>query len=156
MASGHVAGQSVVKAAGDPSRKPKRKLNPNKSPPLPDHLKNSIGEIEECETPVLPEHYVIVDDLRYVIPYHFDFRLHAKKRMVGVPLVDLFSTEFPVRPRCFPGGAAAHSTPATPVDTRACRHAMLSPRRRPCAATFTMLREHTQPVCPLFTTGLTP
>lgn len=77
----------------------KGKLNPNKSPPLPDHLKDGI-QIEECETPVIPEHFIIVDNLRYVLPYHFDFKLHAKKRMVGVPIVDLFASEFPVRPRC--------------------------------------------------------
>lgn len=75
------------------------KLNPNKSPPVPDHLRTGIA-IEECDTPVLPEHFMIVDNLRYVLPYYFDFRLHAKKRMVGVPIVDLFATEFPVRPRC--------------------------------------------------------
>ena len=92
-----------AKGKGQPGSTPKGKLNPNKDPPLPDHLKTGISEIEECETPVLPEHFVVVDDLRYVLPYHFDFRLHAKKRMVGVPIVDLFSSEFPVRPRCEPG-----------------------------------------------------
>lgn len=101
MASTTSDGQA--KRKGQLSSTPKGKLNPNKDPPLPDHLKTGISEIEECETPVLPEHFVVVDDLRYVLPYHFDFRLHAKKRMVGVPIVDLFSSEFPVRPRCEPG-----------------------------------------------------
>eukprot|EP00892_Ulva_mutabilis_P001131 jgi/Ulvmu1/11018/UM007_0198.1 len=107
MASGKLAAGSTAKLTGNQDRKPKGKLNPNKSPPVPDHLKSSIGEIEECETPVLPEHYIIVGDLRYVLPYHFDFRLHAKKRMVGVPLVDLFSSEFPVRPRSYYEAALA-------------------------------------------------
>lgn len=89
----------MVTSASMPTKTKKGKVNPNKSPPVPEHLKKNL-EVEEETTRIRPEHYVIIDDLRYVLPYHFDFKLHAKKRMVGVPIVDLFASEFPVRPRC--------------------------------------------------------
>lgn len=76
------------------------KLNPNKAPPIPEHLTATIEVVEECNTPIKPEHFHVENGLRYVLPYHFDFRLNAKKRMVGLGVVDLFTKEFPVRPRC--------------------------------------------------------
>lgn len=52
------------------------------------------------ESPIKPEHFHVEGALRFVLPYHFDFRLNVKKRMVGMSVVDLFTHEFPVRPRC--------------------------------------------------------
>jgi hypothetical protein len=52
-----------------------------------------------CDSPILPEHFHIENGFRYVIPYHFDFKLNVKQRMVGMGVVDLFTREFPVRSR---------------------------------------------------------
>ena len=56
--------------------------------------------VEDATSPILPEHYVERGGLRFALPYHFDFRLHAKARMVGRHPVDVFAAEFPVRGRC--------------------------------------------------------
>ena len=61
---------------------------------------NVVRAICRCDTPIKAEHYLITGGLRYVLPYHFDFRLNVKKRMIGMRVVDLFEREFPVRPRC--------------------------------------------------------
>lgn len=55
--------------------------------------------VEEPTSAITPEHFVTLGGLRYVLPYYFDFKLHAKKRMAGQTLVDLFATEFTARNR---------------------------------------------------------
>jgi hypothetical protein len=68
--------------------------------PIPGHFLGDGISVEEATTPIRPEHFMVVNGMRFVLPYHFDFRLHVKKRMVGQSVVDLFASEFPVRPRC--------------------------------------------------------
>jgi tRNA pseudouridine synthase 9 len=45
--------------------------------------------------------FVFVNGLRFVVPYSFDFVCHVKKRQEGKNIVELFTTEFPNRPRCY-------------------------------------------------------
>ncbi|KAG1657170.1 hypothetical protein FOA52_012285, partial [Chlamydomonas sp. UWO 241] len=51
---------------------------------------------EEADTPPKPSDYVMVDNLRLVSPYYFDFKCFVKQRWVGMNLVQLFSQEFPM------------------------------------------------------------
>jgi hypothetical protein len=76
----------------------------NSQPRLGDALRLEVTAagvaVEDVSTPIREEDFVIVDGLRFVLPYFFDFSMHAKKRMVGRSPVDVFAAEFPVRPRC--------------------------------------------------------
>ena len=66
-----------------------------------DALRSAAGlHIEDQHSPITESDFVTVGNLRYVLPYHFDFRLNAKKRMIGRHPVDVFTDEFPIRSRC--------------------------------------------------------
>jgi hypothetical protein len=58
------------------------------------------AQTEDAATRINPEHFIERGGLRFVLPYFFDFKMHAKKRMAGRHPVELFSAEFPVRDRC--------------------------------------------------------
>eukprot|EP00803_Ostreobium_quekettii_P004195 evm.model.scf_1301EXC.2 EVM.evm.TU.scf_1301EXC.2 scf_1301EXC:10784-21491(+) len=52
---------------------------------------------EGSEPAARPDDYVVVDGLRLVKPYHYDFKCHVKRRWIGRTVVDVFSKEFPAR-----------------------------------------------------------
>jgi hypothetical protein len=59
-------------------------------------------QMEQADTPIVESDFVMTGGLRFVLPYYYDFQMHAKKQMVGQNPVDLFAAEFPVRDRCVP------------------------------------------------------
>jgi hypothetical protein len=63
-------------------------------------------QMEQADTPIVESDFVMTGGLRFVLPYYYDFQMHAKKRMVGQHPVDLFAAEFPVRDRCVPSSCA--------------------------------------------------
>ena len=72
-----------------------------------DALRSDVeAQTETADTPIKPEDFVVLDNLRFALPYFYDFKMHAKARMVGRHPVEVFTAEFPVRDRCvqsFPG-----------------------------------------------------
>jgi hypothetical protein len=80
------------------------KKNSSKEPCLGDALRQEVTaagiDVEDASTRIQEEDFLLVDGLRFALPYFYDFRMHAKKRMVGRLPVDVFAAEFPVRSRC--------------------------------------------------------
>ena len=48
-------------------------------------------QVESSESPARKEDYVIIDGVRLVRPYHFDFVCGMKQRWVGQSIVDIFA-----------------------------------------------------------------
>ena len=69
---------------------------------------------ESSESPALAEDYAIIDGVRLVRPYHFDFVCGMKQRWVGQSIVDIFSRVGPAV-ISFWGGLAA-----VPAGGRGC------------------------------------
>ena len=61
--------------------------------------------------------YVVVDGVRLVRPYAFDFVCHVKRRQAGLDVVEAFAREFPGRPRSY--YEAAHATGLLRVEKAA-------------------------------------
>ena len=99
-------------AAADPTHKQFRSRQqqdsgaaaapPQHSSALRDTVAAAGAAVEHNASPITAACFVERGGLRFALPYWFDFRLHAKKRMAGRHPVDVFATEFPVRPRCAP------------------------------------------------------
>ncbi|MEW5311227.1 MAG: hypothetical protein WDW38_002959 [Sanguina aurantia] len=74
---------------------PERKKKPEK----PTKQVSVVVLGENGDAPILPDHYILVDHLRLVRPYHFDFKCNVKGRWDGQLLLDVFCKEFPALPR---------------------------------------------------------
>jgi 23S rRNA-/tRNA-specific pseudouridylate synthase len=67
--------------------------------------------------PDLEHDYVVLDGVRLVRPYAFDFVCHVKRRQAGLDVVEAFAREFPGRPRSY--YEAAHKTGLLRVEKAA-------------------------------------
>lgn len=63
--------------------------------------KQTMSGSVHADVAIRPEDYVVVDGLRMVLPYQFEFKSHVKKRWIGRSVVDVFTEEFRGRDRSY-------------------------------------------------------
>lgn len=68
--------------------------------PVWGRLSSSLNSSPTSKQDARNEDFLLFEHLRYVRPYHFEFKAFVKRRWVGKSAVDVFTTEFLGRSRC--------------------------------------------------------
>ncbi|KAK9829153.1 hypothetical protein WJX72_004212 [[Myrmecia] bisecta] len=66
-----------------------------------------LKRVAPADLPPRPEDYVRSNGIRLVKPYYFDFVANVKRRWIGQTVLDVFTQEFPARPRSYYEAALA-------------------------------------------------
>lgn len=66
-----------------------------------ERIRRTMSGSVQASLEIRPEDYVVVDGLRIVLPYDFEFQCHVKKRWIGRSVVDVFVEEFRGRDRSY-------------------------------------------------------